>query len=129
MLKILIPLILIVLVWLSVHKLRVLKSAGRIPALSSEELTALFDRPSNIHLFLKAAEELKRRQQNIDFVLPHFIDMVMANNTTACQIGWSGLKQFFRDQLPGVDFSPLMPTAEIRIRLKEIKETLPAGKG
>ena len=92
--------------------------------MSDDDLKKLFDHARNVHYYQKATAELKKRGGDIDFIFPHFIEMVLSNNTTNMMLGWAGLKEFFSDRVKGVDLSSAPPTSEARARLKEIKNAL-----
>lgn len=91
----------------------------RIPRLTTQELKALFWRPSNFTLFHQATLELRARNEDISFTLPIYVDLALSDTFIKQAIGKGCLKAHFPELLSGrvdLDENPLSEETKEKLR-------------
>ena len=89
---------------------RMKRRDAALPNMSVEDLRALAAKQPFIHCN-RVIQELKSRNEDISFALPLLLKLAVHRNMAARIVGWSGLKQYFSDQLPDLDFTKGRPNA------------------
>lgn len=96
--------------------------ATRVPRLSTPQLKDLFRDRKKLVYYHQAALELKRRGEDIRFIVPALIDGALLYGPP----GWVGqgcLKHHFPELVQGMDLSSPRLSASDRARLKQIRES------
>jgi len=86
---------------------------ANLPSMSTEKLRALATKQPFLHCN-KVIQELKSRNEDISFALPLLLKLAADRNVATRIIGWGGLKQYFADQLPDLDFTKNRPNSDER---------------
>ena len=82
-----------------------------------EDLQALAAKQPFLHCN-KVIQELKSRNEDISFALPLLLKLAVHRTMAARIVGWSGLRQYFADQLPDLDFTKNRPNSGERNRIE-----------
>jgi hypothetical protein len=102
---------------LPIYKLIIIKRMERrrknIPGMTSEYLRVLAFKQPFLHCN-DVIKELKSRNEDISFAMPLLFKLAINRNLASQIMGWSGLKQYFTDQLSNLDFTKDRPNSEER---------------
>ena len=102
---------------------RIQRLHGRLHEMSTDELRALAEKSPFLHCN-KVLEELSHRNEDISFALPLLFSLAIDEKMAVQLIGWGGLRTYFSDKLPNLDFSKNRPTtAEKNWILSELDYT------
>lgn len=93
--------------------IRRMRKHADLPSMPIEDLRALAKKQPFLHCN-KVIQELKSRNEDISFALPLLLKLATDRNVAAQIIGWGGLKQYFADQLPDLDFTKNRPNSDER---------------
>jgi hypothetical protein len=114
------------ILWLIVIKRMKWKHAD-LSSMSIEDLRSLAVKLPFLHCN-KVIQELNSRNEDISFALPLLLKLAADRNAAAQIIGWGGLKQYFADQLPDLDFSKNRPNSNeqnwIKSRLNKMENPI-----
>lgn len=86
-------------------------------SMSAEDLRSLAAKQPFLHCN-KVIQELKSRNEDISFALPLLLKLAVDRNIAAQIIAWRGLKHYFADQLPDLDFTKNRPNSDERNWIK-----------
>ena len=114
------------IVWFIIIK-RMKRKHADLSSMPIEDLRALEEKQPFLHCN-KVIQELNSRNEDISFALPLLLKLAADRNVAAQIIGWGGLKQYFADQLPDLDFSKNRPHPNeqnwIKSRLNKIDKPI-----
>ena len=101
---------------------RMQRKHANLSNMSVEALRALAIKQPFLHCN-KVIQELKSQNEDISFALPLLLKLAADCNPASQIIGWGGLKHYFAEQLPDLDFTKNRPNADeqkwIQSRLDE----------
>jgi hypothetical protein len=89
-----------------------------ISSFSDEKLRRILSKRKKFAFHCMAAGELKQRGVDITFSMPTFLSSAVSRNLGARFLGWSGLRAFFSETIPDIDFATYPPSKETITRLK-----------
>ena len=92
---------------------RMQRKHASLPDMPAEDLRALAAKQPLLHCN-KVIEELKSRNEDISFAFPLLLKLAADRNPAAQIIGWAGLREYFLDQLPDLDFTKNRPNSDKR---------------